>query len=106
MLDQTIERMAASADMHRRLNDLSLFNQRLEPMLRDVVAAVIDDPSVTLGFKIEELDLSLDQISVIVMLVMEAASNSLKHVFQRSIGSRRCGAHCATRQPRDPDDQG
>ena len=88
MLDQTIERMAASADIHRRLNDLSLFNQRLEPMLRDVVATVIDDPAVTLSFKVEDLDLSLDQISVIAMLVMEAANNSLKHVFKRSIGSR------------------
>jgi two-component system, sensor histidine kinase PdtaS len=88
MLDETIERMTVSADIHRRLNDLSLFNQGLEPLLRDVVATVIDDPSVTLKFNVEELDLTLDQTSVIAMLVIETANNSLKHVFQRNIGSR------------------
>src|SRR6478672_2377550 len=71
MLDEAIERMTVSADIHRRLNDLSLFDQGLEPLLRDVVATVIDDPSVTLKFNVEELDLTLDQTSVIAMLVIE-----------------------------------
>ena len=88
MLDEAIERMTVSADIHRRLNDLSLFDQGLEPLLRDVVATVIDDPAVTLNFQVDELDLTLDQTSVIAMLVIETANNSLKHVFQRNIGSR------------------
>jgi two-component sensor histidine kinase len=88
MLDEAIERMTVSADIHRRLNDLSLFDQGLEPLLRDVVATVIDDPTVTLNLQVDELDLTLDQTSVIAMLVIETANNSLKHVFQRNIGSR------------------
>ena len=88
MLDEAIERMTVSADIHRRLNDLSLFDQGLEPLLRDVVATVIDDPAVTLNFQVDELDLTLDQTSVVAMLVIETANNSLKHVFQREIGSR------------------
>ena len=87
MLDETIERMSTAADMHRRLNDPTLFSQGLAPMLRDVVATVIDQASVRVDFSIEELDLSLDQMSIIAMLVIETANNSLKHVFQRNLGS-------------------
>jgi two-component sensor histidine kinase len=88
MLDEAIERMSATAEMHRRLHDPAVFNNGLESMLREVVATVIDQASVTVNWKVEELDLSLDQKSVIAMLVMEIANNSAKHVFQRNLGSR------------------
>jgi two-component sensor histidine kinase len=74
--------------MHRHLHDPAVFNNGLESMLREVVATVIDQASVTVNLKVEGLDLSLDQKSVIAMLVMEAANNSAKHVFQRNLGSR------------------
>jgi two-component sensor histidine kinase len=88
MLDEVIRRMHASAEMHRRLHDPTLFDSGLELMLREVVTAMIDQASVTLNFNIEELDLSLDQKSVIAMFVMEVANNSAKRVFQRNLGSR------------------
>jgi len=88
MLEEAIGRMSASAEMHRRLHDPAVFDNGLESMLREVVATVIDEASVTVNLKVEELDLSLDQKSVIAMLVMEAAHNSAKHVFQRDLGSR------------------
>lgn len=88
MLEEAIGRMSASAEMHRRLHDPAVFNNGLGSMLREVVATVIDQASVTVNLKVEELDLSLDQKSVIAMLVMEAAHNSAKHVFQRDLGSR------------------
>ena len=75
-------------DIHRRLHDPTLFSKGLESMLREVVATVIDQSSVTLNLKVEELDLSLDQKSIIAMLVIKAANNSAKHVFQRNLGSR------------------
>jgi two-component sensor histidine kinase len=87
-LEETIRRMSASAYMHRRLHDTTLFNQPLESMLREIAAAVIDEASVSLTVNAEELYLSLDQKSVIAMLVIEVANNSAKHVFERSLGSR------------------
>ena len=87
-LEETIRRMSASAYMHRRLHDTTLFNQPLESMLREIAAAVIDEASVSLKVQAEELDLSLDQKSVIAMLVIEVANNSAKHVFERNLGSR------------------
>jgi two-component sensor histidine kinase len=88
MLDEAICRMSASAEMHRRLHDPALFDYGLEPMLREVVTTTIDKATVFLDLKVEELDLSLDQKSVIAMLVMEIATNSAKHVFQQNLGSR------------------
>jgi two-component sensor histidine kinase len=88
MLDEAIRRVSTSADMHRRLHDTTLFNKGLEAMLRDVVATVIHQSSVSLNLDVQELDLSLDQKSVIAMLVIEVANNSVKHVFERNLGSR------------------
>ena len=51
------------------------------------MTAAIDRAAVTLDLTVEELDLSLDQKSVIAMIVMEVANNSAKHVFQRKLGS-------------------
>ena len=65
MMDEAIERMSATADMHHQLHDPILFEKGLESMLREVVATVIDQSSVSLNLNVEELDLSLDQKSVI-----------------------------------------
>jgi two-component sensor histidine kinase len=88
MLDEAIIRMSASADMHRRLNDPTLFSKGLESMLRDVLATVIDRSSVSLNLDVEEVDLLMDQKSIVAMLVIEVANNAAKHVFQRDLGSR------------------
>jgi two-component sensor histidine kinase len=87
ILDEAIERMSATADMHHRLHDPILFEKGLESLLREVVATVIDQSSVRLKLKVEELDLTPDQKSVIAMLVIEVANNSAKHVFRRNLGS-------------------
>jgi signal transduction histidine kinase len=94
MLDEAIQRMTSSAYMHRRLYDTTLFDQPLASMLREVVASVIDQSSVISKFEVEELDLSLDQKSVIAMLVVEVINNSTKHVFVRDLGSRLTCSHC------------
>jgi two-component sensor histidine kinase len=87
MLDETIVRMATSADIHRRLHDPALFSQGLESMFGSVLATVIDQGSVKLDLDVEELDLSLDRKSIIAMLVIEVANNAVKHVFQPGRGT-------------------
>jgi two-component sensor histidine kinase len=88
MLDNAIQQMSVSADIHRRLNDPTLFSLGPEQMLRDVVASIVTESSIDLEFQVEELDLSLDQLSVIAMLVIEVTNNAMKHVFQQDLGSR------------------
>ena len=87
LLNHAIERMFMSAEIHRRLYDPTLFDSGLEPILREVVGMVIDRERVIVNWKIEKIDLSLDQMSVLAMLVMEIANNAAKHVFQRDLGS-------------------
>jgi two-component sensor histidine kinase len=87
LLDETAGRLTASADVHRRLNDPHLFRRGLEAILRDAVATVVDRDDVWLSFNVAELDLTFDQMSAITMLVIEAANNSQKHVFQQGLGS-------------------
>ena len=96
MMDEAIERMSATADMHHQLHDPILFEKGLESMLREVVATVIDQSSVSLNLNVEELDLSLDQKSVIAMLVIEVAttrqSTSFSGISDRSL--KYPSSHC------------
>jgi two-component sensor histidine kinase len=87
LLNQAIERMFVSADIHRRLHDPTLFDSGLEPILREVAAALIDQETVIVNWKIERIALSLDQMSILAMLVLEIANNAAKHVFQPNLGS-------------------
>ena len=86
MLDESIRHMILSANVHRRLNDPTLFEQGLESILRDAVATAIDAHSTNIGFEIEPIQLSFDQMSVITMLVIEIANNTQRHAFERNLG--------------------
>jgi two-component sensor histidine kinase len=87
LMEEAAQRFAASADVHRRLNDLTLFQRSLGSILQDAVSTVIDRYAVNLIFDVEEPDLTFEQKSIIAMLVIEAANNSQKHVFQQGHGS-------------------
>jgi two-component sensor histidine kinase len=86
-LDDAVQRIAASADVHRRLNDPTLFVRDLGSILQDAVSSAIDRHRVILSFDVTPLDLSFDQMSIITMLVTEIANNAQKHVFQHGLGS-------------------
>ena len=87
LMDEAAQRFAASADVHRRMSDLTLFERSLRSILEDVVSSIIDRHTVNLAFDVEEPDLTFEQMSIIAMLVIEAANNSQKHVFRQGRGS-------------------
>lgn len=87
MLDEAAARIAASADVHRRLNDPNLFRRGLKLILRDAVFSIIDPNQVALILKIEEIDLSFEQMRNLTQLVIEATNNAQKHVYRRGMGS-------------------
>jgi two-component sensor histidine kinase len=87
LLDDTSQRLAASADVHRRLHDPALFHRGLESILKDAVATVVDGLTVNVTFDIEPFDLTFDQMSTLTMLVIETTNNAQKHVFRRGHGS-------------------
>jgi two-component sensor histidine kinase len=87
LMEEAAQRFAASADVHRRLSDVTPFQRSLRSILQDAVSSVIDRYSVSLRFDVEEVDLTFDQMRIISMLAIEAANNSQKHVFQQNRGS-------------------
>ena len=86
ILEEGAQRIWASADVHRRLNDPALFNRRLKPILQDAVATAIDAHCTNISFDVEPLRLSFDQMSIVTMIVIEIANNAQKHVFERNLG--------------------
>jgi two-component sensor histidine kinase len=87
LMEEAAKRVAASADIHRRLSDLTLFQRSLRSILQDAVSTVIDRHKVNLIFDVKELDLTFEQMSITTMLVIEAANNAQKHVFRLGRGS-------------------
>jgi two-component sensor histidine kinase len=87
-LEDAVGRISTSADVHRRLNDPTLFQRELGSILRDVVSSAIDRHRVIITFDVVPPDLSFDQMSNITMLVAEIANNAQKHVFQPGLGSK------------------
>jgi two-component sensor histidine kinase len=53
----------------------------LEPVLRDVLHGILEGVPVSVRLEIQSNSLTLDQMTLIVLLVSEAATNALKHVF-------------------------
>jgi hypothetical protein len=85
-LEDAGRRFVASADVHLRLSDPTLFERPLDSILRDAVEAVIDRQKVQLHVAVDPIALSFDQMSTITMLVVEVANNSQKHVFGQGLG--------------------
>lgn len=89
MLTEAEERIWAMSQLHRRLHDGTAFASGVEPLLNDMLAETFRDMPVRVTLKLEEtLDLSIDQVTAMILLVNEAALNSAKHVFARGLGRR------------------
>lgn len=85
ILDDGMLRISASADVHRRLHDPKLLLEGLTTILHDAMVGIVD-AEVQVGLDIMPLNLSVDQLSVIAMIVIEVANNSQKHVFRHKLG--------------------
>ncbi len=88
LLDEAARRIEASAEVHRRLNDPSLFERGLDPILQDAVSSIIDTERIEVTVQLQELALSFDQMSTIALLVIEMANNAQKHAFQSGPGTQ------------------
>ncbi|WP_240756738.1 sensor histidine kinase [Roseicella aquatilis] len=88
VLDQAAARIASMARLHRRLQDPATYARGLEPVLRDVLTDLFHTMPVELRLDIRPAPLSLHQMTAIVLLVTEAATNAVKHVFRPELGRR------------------
>jgi two-component sensor histidine kinase len=80
-------RIHSMGELHRRLHDPRGLAGGLEALLRDYLADLFQDVPVRISLHIGVHDLSVDQVMLVVLLVVEAAANAAKHVFRAGQGT-------------------
>jgi two-component system, sensor histidine kinase PdtaS len=88
VLEQAAARIAAMARLHRRLQDPATYARGLEPVLHDVLADLFQGVPVEVRLDIGPRPMPMQQMTAVVLLVTEAATNALKHVFRPARGTR------------------
>lgn len=87
VLDQAASRIYALGRLNRRLSDPAAYQEGLHAVLRDVLDEVFHGVPVDVHLDIRARVLPVDQMTAIVLLVSEAATNAAKHVFRPAQGS-------------------
>jgi two-component sensor histidine kinase len=88
VLDDAAARIDATGKLHRRMHDTAQYQLGLEPLLYDILADLFADVAVDVHIDTGGIRLPLSLMTPIVLLVTEAATNALKHVFRRGLGRR------------------
>ncbi len=88
LLDQAIARIVSMGEMHRRLHDIATYQAGLEAVLQNVLADLFVRLPVQIDIRTETTDISMDQMTAIVLLTVEAATNAIKHVYADGRGKR------------------
>lgn len=85
---QAEDRIAAMSRVHRRLHEGAVSVDGLEPILKEALAEIFRKSPVDVRLDIHtETKLSIDQLTAVILLVNEAATNALKHAFSKGQGS-------------------
>jgi two-component sensor histidine kinase len=87
-LEHATFRIESLGKLHRRLYNPAAYDDGLSPILREVLADTFQNVTVELRLDIASQNLSVAQMTTIVLLVNEAAINAAKHVFARRQGTR------------------
>jgi two-component sensor histidine kinase len=85
-LEDAAARISATGKLHRKLHDAAQYERGLAPLLREVLADMFRGLPVAVQVEVEGVALPLSQMTPVVLLVTEAATNSLKHVFRLGRG--------------------
>ncbi len=88
VLTQAVARVSAMGQLHRRMYDAANDDRGFVPLLRDILDEIFKDLKVAVTVQADLARVPLSQMTPIVLLVTEAATNSAKHVFRTGQGSR------------------
>jgi two-component system, sensor histidine kinase PdtaS len=88
VLEDAATRITAMARLHRRMYDAATYERGFAPLMREVLAEMFRGENVAVAVVEETAQIPLSHMTPIVLLVTEAATNSLKHVFREGLGSR------------------
>ncbi|MGJ0509524.1 MAG: sensor histidine kinase [Methylocystis sp.] len=85
-LAQAESRIHSMSELHRRLYRAQIATIELKPILQDALTEMFHAYEVDLNLDIRSTDLTVDQITALILLVNEAATNSIKHAFSPRLG--------------------
>src|SRR5271166_426794 len=86
VLEQAIGRIASITYLQRIVDDKAGYRRGLVPLLRDMLDHIFYDVDVAVQVRSAPVHLSDDQITMVCLIVIEAAMNALKHIFRRRRG--------------------
>src|SRR5262249_32373828 len=86
VLEQAIGRISSITYLQRVVDDRVGYQRGFVPVLRDVLDHIFYDVDVAVHVRSVPVVLSGEQMTIICLLVIEAAINSLKHIFRRQRG--------------------
>jgi hypothetical protein len=86
VLEQAIGRISSITFLQRIVDDKSSYQRGLAPLLRDMLDHIFYDVDVAVQVRSVPVVLSDEQMTIVCLIVIEAAMNSLKHIFRRRRG--------------------
>jgi two-component sensor histidine kinase len=86
VLEQAIGRISSITYLQRVIDDKAGYRRGLVPLLREMLDHIFYDVDVAVQVRAAPVELSDERIAIICLIVIEAAMNSLKHIFRRRRG--------------------
>ena len=86
VLEQAIGRISSITYLQRIVDDKASYQRGLVPLLNDMLDHIFYDVDVAVQVRSAPVTLSDEQMTIVCLIVIEAAMNSLKHIFRRRRG--------------------
>lgn len=86
VLEQAIGRISSITYLQELLDDKTNYRRGVAPLLRDMLDHIFYDVDVAVQVRATPEVLPEEQMTIICLIVIEAAMNSLKHIFRRRRG--------------------
>jgi two-component system, sensor histidine kinase PdtaS len=86
VLEQAIGRISSITYLQQIVDDKEGYRRGVGPLLHDMLDHIFYDVDVAVQVRAMPVQLSDEQITIISLIVIEGAMNSLKHIFRRRRG--------------------
>ena len=86
VIQQTIGRIASITGLQRIVDDRAGYEKGLAPLLREILDHIFHDVDVAVRVRATSVALPDHHVTIVCLLVIEAAMNSTKHIFRRRRG--------------------
>jgi two-component system, sensor histidine kinase PdtaS len=82
VIGQAIRRISSITYLQRIVDDKTSRQRGLAPLLRDILSHIFEDVDVAVQVRTAQVDLQGHQVTIVCLIVIEAAMNALKHIFR------------------------